>query len=75
MDEQAFLMNPDKWPQMMLPMCRRKGDLIDEDYCGVIYPNNLRKVYISNMLTPIGKDTKVAEYNSIEELLAEWRVD
>lgn len=75
MDPVAFVMDPKKWPLPVLPMFKRGSTIADDDGCGVIYPDNLRKVYHANIMEPLTRETKFDEYGSVEEMLAVWRID
>ena len=78
-DELDFLKNSLNWPKWpVMPIVRREYDPLAKDACGYVLANDPSIVYLGNIwnLPPAGLTcAPKIEYDSIEKLLDEWRLD
>lgn len=65
--------------QPVTPLVNKTANWRDPNRCGVIFSEEYRegtiRVHIGNMFAGITHDCEKAEYSSLEELFAIWRID
>lgn len=79
----ALMQSQTSWPRYpILPLRKRSGDLMDDDYCGLLLADRRPVVYVGNLLLrgqrtwlEYLKTLEARTFSSFEALAAVWEVD
>ena len=74
--ERQYILDDELWPAFpFLPLVKRTGDLMDKDKCALIHAGNKTRVYFGDVFIGAGASPKSRDFESIDALLAEYRID